>query len=104
LTWVKKNDTKGQKGDVFMIKNEEVQEFSGYRLKRFLDDAGLKYGKFGKSLNPPVSIYTMSKWLNGKGKPSGPHGYAHRAQISVLTQRPGIEELHATIQGWDVEP
>lgn len=84
-------------------KDDKKQEFSGYKLKRFLDDEGLKYGKFAKSLKPPVSIYTMSAWLNGKGKPSGPHGYAHRAQISLRTQMPGRDELHATIHGWEIE-
>ena len=39
------------------------QEFSGYKLKRFLDHEGIKYGAFGKSLKPPVSIYTISKWI-----------------------------------------
>lgn len=85
-------------------KDDKKQEFSGYRLKRFLDHEGLKYGKFGKSLTHPVSIYTMSKWLNGKGKPSGPHGFAQRAEISLRTQGLGEDELHATIHGWEIAP
>ena len=82
----------------------EKMEFSGYKLKRFLDHEGLKYGKFGKTLKPPVSIFTISKWINGKGKPSGPHGFAHRVQISVRTQGPGRDELHATVHGWEIAP
>ena len=80
------------------------QEFSGYKLKRFLDHEGMKYGAFGKSLKPPVSIYTISKWINGHGKPAGKHRQAHRVQISLITQKLGEDELHATIYGWDVAP
>ena len=79
-------------------------EFSGYRLKRFLDDKGIKYGSFGANLKPPVSNSTISRWLNGKSKPSGKHAYSWMVQMSVKTQKPGRSELHASIRGWNNKP
>ena len=79
-------------------------EFSGYRLKRFLDDVGIKYRSFGASLTPPVSSSQISKWMHGKAKPAGKHAYSWMVQISVKTQKPGRSELHASIRGWSIEP
>ena len=90
-----------QKGDVMEYKKDE---FSGYRLKRFLDDRGIKYGAFGASLTPPVSNATISRWLHGKAKPAGKHAYNRMVQISVKTQKPGRSELHASIRGWNNKP
>ena len=77
--------------------NKEIKENSRIVLKRYLDDHGLKYGAWAKKhLN--VSIYKMSRWINGVSKPNT----SQRAIISMETSRKGGKNHHVKIHDWDI--